>query len=85
MSLGDRVIVGAGSVVTKSFSEDLIIAGNPAKIVKNLDQNRFVTRETLFQNYEELGLYMNEVYRTTLTGNTFFHWLKTLIIPEKND
>ena len=36
VSLGDRVIVGAGSVVTKSFSEDLIIAGNPAKIIRNI-------------------------------------------------
>jgi maltose O-acetyltransferase len=36
VSLGNRVIVGAGSVVTKSFSDDVIIAGNPAKIIRNL-------------------------------------------------
>lgn len=34
VQLGDNVIVGAGSVVTKSFGSDLIIAGNPAKIIK---------------------------------------------------
>jgi acetyltransferase-like isoleucine patch superfamily enzyme len=32
--LGDRVIVGAGSVVTKSFKSDSIIAGVPAKNIK---------------------------------------------------
>lgn len=32
--LGDDVIVGAGSVVTKSFDSNLIIAGCPAKIIK---------------------------------------------------
>jgi acetyltransferase-like isoleucine patch superfamily enzyme len=35
--LGNRTIVGAGSVVTKSFFEgNVVIAGNPAKIIKAL-------------------------------------------------
>lgn len=33
--LGDRTIVGAGSIVTKSFPEgDCVIAGNPAKVIR---------------------------------------------------
>lgn len=34
VELGNNVIVGAGSVVTKSFGDNLVIAGNPAKIIK---------------------------------------------------
>lgn len=35
--LGDNVIVAAGSVVTKSFSENSIIAGVPAKLLRKND------------------------------------------------
>lgn len=36
--LGDNVVVGAGSVVTQSFAEgNVVIAGNPAKVIKPLD------------------------------------------------
>ncbi len=34
VTLGDNVIVGSGSVVTKSFPSDVIVAGNPAKIIR---------------------------------------------------
>ena len=36
VTLGDNVVVGAGAVVTKSFEDNVVIAGNPAKIIKIL-------------------------------------------------
>ena len=36
VTLGDNVVVGAGAVVTKSFPSNVVIAGNPAKIIKHL-------------------------------------------------
>ena len=35
VSIGNRSIVGAGSVVTKDVPEEKIVAGNPAKIIKD--------------------------------------------------
>lgn len=34
IEIGDNVIVGAGSVVTKSIPSNTIVAGNPARIIK---------------------------------------------------
>ncbi|WP_339708466.1 sugar O-acetyltransferase [Algoriphagus aquimarinus] len=36
VSIGDRTVVAAGAVVTKDFPADVVIGGNPAKIIKNL-------------------------------------------------
>jgi len=36
VSIGNNVVVGAGSVVTKSFPDDVVIVGNPARIIKNI-------------------------------------------------
>lgn len=43
VELGTRTIVGAGSVVTKSFPDGYcVIAGNPAKVIINLDKEKFI-------------------------------------------
>lgn len=37
VSLGDNSIVAAGSVVTKSFPDNVVIGGNPAKIICTIE------------------------------------------------
>ncbi|HMC01653.1 MAG TPA: sugar O-acetyltransferase [Flavobacteriaceae bacterium] len=39
VTIGDNVVVGAGAIVTKSFPGNVFIAGNPAKIVKEIDNH----------------------------------------------
>ena len=50
--LGPRTIVGAGSVVTKSFPEGhCVIAGNPAKLIKQLELNKIVYPKDEYEFY----------------------------------
>lgn len=58
VTLGNNIIVGAGSIVTKSFLDDgIIIAGNPAKKIGNID-----TYNTKIKDYciNTKGLSYNE-------------------------
>lgn len=38
VEIGDCTIIGAGAIVTHSFPENVIIAGNPAKILKKRNE-----------------------------------------------
>lgn len=38
VEIGDRCIIGAGSVVTKSIPSDCVAAGNPAKVIRKINQ-----------------------------------------------
>jgi maltose O-acetyltransferase len=36
VTIGNGVTIGAGSVVTKDVPDNVVVAGNPAKIIKRL-------------------------------------------------
>jgi len=40
VTIGEEAIVGAGSVVTKDVPAHAIVAGNPARVVRNLSHDR---------------------------------------------
>ena len=37
ITIGENAIIGAGSVVTKNVLPDTIVAGNPAKVIRTID------------------------------------------------
>jgi acetyltransferase-like isoleucine patch superfamily enzyme len=41
-SIGENAIVGAGSVVTKDVPANSIVAGNPAKVLRYIEQTQEV-------------------------------------------
>lgn len=61
--LGNNVIVGSGSVVTRSFPDDVVIAGNPANVIctleefykkrkSNLDHDAKVMAHAIYDKYQ---------------------------------
>ena len=38
VTFGDRIVVAAGSVVTKDVPDDIIVGGNPCKIISHLSE-----------------------------------------------
>jgi len=38
VAIGENTVIGAGSIVTKSFPAGVIVAGNPAKIIRSIKQ-----------------------------------------------
>jgi maltose O-acetyltransferase len=38
VTIGDRSVIGAGSVVTKDIPADVFAAGNPCKVIRSLEQ-----------------------------------------------
>jgi maltose O-acetyltransferase len=36
VTIGDRAVIGAGSVVTRDVPPDVVVAGNPARVIRAL-------------------------------------------------
>ena len=84
--IGDNSIVGAGAVVKHSIPANVIAAGNPARIVKELDPEiPFVKRSQWFADPAVLESDIDQLDKDNLKGNTFFHWIRTLLFPRNSD
>ncbi|MCF6292312.1 MAG: acyltransferase [Robiginitomaculum sp.] len=86
VTIGKNSIVGAGSIVTKDVPANVVVAGNPAKIVKKLDPSGpFRTRMDMLEDPVALERFMDKAYEEMLTGNTLLDWLRSIIAPTRTD
>ncbi|HEX4354877.1 MAG TPA: DapH/DapD/GlmU-related protein [Polyangiales bacterium] len=84
VKIGDNSIVGAGSVVRTSVPANTIVAGNPAQPMRELDPSReFVKREALFHAAENYDEYIARYDAFMLKDNTLARWLRSLILPTR--
>lgn len=69
VTIGDNVLIAAGSVVTKSIPKDHVVAGNPAKIICTIDE--YCNRNSKY-NVHTKGLSQEEKKRMLLSLNDEF-------------
>lgn len=86
VTIGNNSVIGAGSVVVSDIPENVVAAGNPAKIVKSINPNRrILKREYLFKKGDYYWENQIELDKYLTGGNTFWGWFKSLISPTNKD
>lgn len=82
VTIGKNSIIGAGAVVTKNVPPNSIFAGNPAKLVKTLEDKEFNTRANFLENPKKLAKDFDSLDRYSLGDNTFLNWIKSVFLPD---
>lgn len=86
VTIGDNSIIGASSVVVADVPANCIAAGNPAKVVKELDPDEpLVTRSDLFADLAALSESVDKIDRYVLHHNTLWGWLRNVFLPKRGD
>jgi acetyltransferase-like isoleucine patch superfamily enzyme len=86
VSIGENSIIGAGSVVTADVPPNAIAAGNPARIVRQLDPNeKMKTRDQWLKEFFHLSEGIDRMERQIYRSNTLMHYLRYLLKPKCGD
>jgi|TARA_B000000475_G_scaffold269763_1_gene264259 acetyltransferase-like isoleucine patch superfamily enzyme len=84
VTIGENSIIGAGAVVTKNVPPNSIFAGNPAKLVKTLENKEFNTRANFLEDPLKLAKDFDSLDRYSLGDNTLLNWIKSIVLPDEN-
>ncbi|MGK0499599.1 MAG: acetyltransferase-like isoleucine patch superfamily enzyme [Oceanicoccus sp.] len=86
VTIGENSVVAANSVVVKDVPANVVVAGNPAKVVKQLDAEREMKKRSDFYADPDAQVrYFDDIDKMVLSGNGFFNWLRTLVAPTRKD
>ncbi len=86
VSVGENSVIGAGSVVASDIPPNVIAAGNPARVVRELDPDRaLVTRASIFADHARLDREIERIERHLLQHNTMPGWLRSVFFPKRGD
>ena len=81
VTIGDNSIVGAGAVVVSDLPANVVAAGNPARIVANLDPATPATdRRALFEELDFIR-FEKAFWQAHSQRNSFVRWLLGVVWP----
>ncbi len=82
VTIGENSVVAAGAVVTKDVPPNVVVAGNPAKVVKELDPEQgFYTRTEYYADAAEVERRFDLLDQMMLKKNGFWRWVKSVLLP----
>lgn len=82
VKIGENSVVAARAVVTKDVPANVIVAGNPAKVVRELDPEReMITRLDYFADPPGQLRFFDAVDREVLGANSLWRWLWSMVYP----
>lgn len=86
VTIGENSIVGAGAIVVSDIPKNSIAAGNPARVVRELDPNeKFVSRSDVFADPDAYRAQQRGFEELMLANNTLRGWLRHLFAPTRED
>ena len=84
VTIGKNSVIGAGAVVTRTIEPNVIAGGNPAQVIRKIDENApMQSRAKLFANrgsYQKTMRYLN--YENHKKNN-YISWLWHIIFPNR--
>jgi acetyltransferase-like isoleucine patch superfamily enzyme len=86
VTIGENSVVAAGAVVTRDVPANVVVAGSPATVVKELEPGRKIkTRADYFADPVSLERFFDGVERDLLGKNGFLNWLRAVFFPTSRD
>ena len=86
VTIGSNSVIGAGAVVAGDIPANVVAAGNPARVIRELDRNEpFIKRQHLYGGAKSPDKEFAQWDRLMLSGNTLAGWMRYLVKPGKKD
>jgi len=86
VTIGENSVIGAGAVVTRDVPADSVAAGNPARVIRELDPARpRRTRLDLFADEHGYLAGMESLDRLAHEGGTILAWMRAKLAPGPDD
>jgi acetyltransferase-like isoleucine patch superfamily enzyme len=84
VTIGENSIIGAGSIVTRDIPKNSIAAGNPARVVSELDPLLPSTRRDALFIYDTPYQKLKDDFDLQrLAGNTLGGWVRSILFPTR--
>jgi len=85
VTIGDNSIIGARSIVLHDIPANVVAAGNPARVIRELDPDTPMRTRADWFAQSDLNSDLQAIDKALLKHNTLRHWLRTRLFPRRGD